>query len=244
MNITIINSILILLILFIFYIFNIFWKRINVKKDCNNYKLYKKILYSNAKKELKSGDLIFFDHNLTTIPVRTFGHKQFSHIGIVIKINGILYSYELHSTDLKYDIFDNKYNVKLVPLYKRISNYSGDMFIASLKQELSKEKDEYFISTVNTKQYNFLSFFKVCLSFLLNYSYIHKHEKICTEFIAEILDDLQITYNIKGSKKSELSTNIINLSKNGIYHNPIHIIIDDFIIKNLDFTDYKYYNQE
>ena len=243
MNIAVINYILILTILFIFYICKIFWERINIKKECSNFKIYKKILYSNAQKELKSGDLIFFDHNLSTITVRTFGHTQFSHIGIVIKINGILYSYELHNTDLKYDIFDNKHNVKLVPLSKRISNYCGDVFISPLKQELSKEKNQYFISMINTKQYKFLSFFKVCLSFLLNVSYIHKNEKICTEFVAEILDNLKITDDIKKSRKSELHTNIINLSKNGVYHNPIHIIMDEFIIKNLDFTDYEYYNQ-
>ena len=141
-------------------------------------------------------------------------------------------------------MFDNKYNVKLVPLYKRLSNYCGDVFIASLKQKLSKEKEQHLISTINNKQYKFLSPFKIFISFLLNSNYIYKNEKICTEFIAEILDDLQITNNIKNSKKKDLTKNIINLSNGDIYYNPIHIIIDDFIIKNLDFTEYKYYNQE
>lgn len=243
MNITIINYILILIIFSIFYVCNCFWVRIKTKNKCDNYKLYKKILYSNAQKELKSGDLLFFDHNLTSVPIRTFSHKQFSHIGIIIKINGILYSYELYPDNLKYDIFNNKYNIKLSPLSKRISNYCGDVFISSLKQSLSTEKEQYFISSINKKQYNFLSTFKVCLAFLSNSNYIYENEKICNEFIAEILDNLEITDNISSSKKPELTNNIINLSNGSIYHHPIHIIIDEFIIKNLDFTDYKYYNQ-
>ena len=243
MNITIVNYILILLILFIFHICDVFWSRIKIKSNCDNYIIYKKILYSNVKNELKSGDLIFFDHNLTSIPIRTLSHRQFSHMGIVIKINGILYSYELNTDDLKYDMFDNKYNVKLVPLYKRLSNYCGDVFIASLKQTLSKEQEQFFISIINNKRYVFLPPFKIFIAFLLNSNYIYKNEKICTEFIAEILDELQITNNIKKSKKKDLANDIINLSNGNIYYNPIHIIIDDLIIKNLDFTEYKYYNQ-
>jgi hypothetical protein len=243
MNINTINYILIVLIFFIFYICNCFWSRIKIRSKCNNYKLYKKILYSNLQKELKSGDLLFYDHNLTSVPIRTFSHRQFSHIGIIIKINGILYSYEMDTDDLKYDMFNNKYNVKLSPLNKRLSNYCGDIFISSLKQPLSKEKEQYFISSINKKRYKFLSNFKLCLAFLSNSNYIYENEKICTEFVAEILDDLEITDNISSSKKPELTNNIINLSNGSIYHNPIHIIMDELIIKSLDFTDYKYYNQ-
>ena len=172
---------------------------INIKKDdvCNNYKIYKKILYSDIENNIKSGDLLLFDHNLTSIHERTFAHRQFSHIGIVIKNNGILYSYDMNPDNLQYDILNNEYGNKLVPLYERISNYYGDVFIASLKNKLNKQQEDYLISRIKKNKYAFLSNFKIVLSFLFDSRNNYKNEKICSEFIAELLDKLKITNNIK-----------------------------------------------
>lgn len=239
MSITILNCILLLLILFIFYISNRFIKHIKKPEGCNDYKIYKKILYSNIKNDIKTGDLLFFDHNLLSIYERTFGHRQFSHIGIVVKINGILYSYDINPKIVKYNIFNNMDNISLVPLYERISNYCGDVFLVSLKNKLDAAIENDFISKINKTQYKYLSKYKIIFSFLFNSRFIYKNEKICSEFIAEILDELKITNNIQKSKKEELTSNIINLSNINLYYNPIHIILDDLIIKNLDYNNYK-----
>ena len=240
MDIIILNFILILLIIFIFYIGNCYIININKEYTCENYKIYKKILYSNIKNELKTGDLLFFDHNLTFIHERTFGHQQFAHVGMVVKINNELYSYEISPEYIEQNILDSNYGVKLIPLYECINNYAGNVFIVSLKNKLSLDKENIIISQINNKKYHYLSDYKIFLLYLLNSRYIYKNEMVCSEFIAKILDDVEITNNISKSKKKELTTNVINLSNSNIYHNPIHIILDDLIIKNLNSTDYKF----
>lgn len=63
---------------------------------------------------------------------------------------------------------------------------------------------------------------------------------LCNEFIAYILDELQITNNLSKSNKRDLHKNIIELSNSNLYSNPVHIIIDNLIIKNLYNYNYKY----
>lgn len=242
MSITVINIILIILILFIFYIFDCYMIHIKKPNDCNEYKIYKKILYSDIEKEIKSGDLILFDHNLASVHERTFGHLQFSHLGIVIKMNSLLYIYEINSNRVQSDILNNEYDVKLTPLYERISNYCGDFFISSLKTKLTKDHEDYLISSIKHKQYKYLPFFKIFISFLSNSQKIHKNDKICSEFIAEILDELKVTNNINKTKKADLMNEIVNLSNGEIYYNPIHIILDELVIKDLNSTNYKLIN--
>ena len=66
------------------------------------------------------------------------------------------------------------------------------------------------------------------------------NEMTCIEYIAYILDKLKITYNLSKSNKKDLSNNIIELSNSELYYNPVHVIIDNLIIKNLYNYNYKY----
>ena len=130
-NITILNCILILLIIFIFYVFSLF--HVDIDNTCNGYRIYKKILYSDIIKQVKSGDLVFFDNELVTIYERTFGHTQFSHVGIIIELDNIFYVYDMNPTNVfMKDKLVVKSGVNLIPLYDRIYNYNGHVFICSL----------------------------------------------------------------------------------------------------------------
>lgn len=238
MNIIIINYILFITILLIFYMFMCF--NISLDNNCKSYKIYKKILYSDIISEVKSGDLVFFDHTLTSIYERSFGHPQFSHIGIIVEINK-----EIYICDLNHDnIFINnkkiiKKGINIVPFYDRIYNYNGYVYISSLNKTLNENQIKK-LKIIIDNNIDFLSTYKILYSYIRNTNYIHKNEMLCNEFIAYILDELQITNNLSKSTKKELSKNIIELSNSDLYSNPVHIIIDNLIIKNLYNYNYNY----
>ena len=137
MNIIIINYILFIIIILIIYIFKCF--NITLDDNCKSYKIYKKILYSNVISQVKSGDLVFFDNTLTSIYERTFGHPQFSHIGIIVEINNEIYISDCNPDDV---FINNKKiinkGLNLVPFYDRIYNYNGYVYISSLKHPLTQ----------------------------------------------------------------------------------------------------------
>lgn len=236
----IINYILFIIIILLFYIIISF---IPISDDtCKAYKLYKKILYTDVLSQVKSGDLVFFDHNITSIYERRFGHSQFSHIGIVIEINNKPYICDLNPEDI---FINNKQiiskGLNIIPLYNRIYNYNGYVYIASLKNELDDIQKQKLISIINEKKrIDFLSTSKLVYSYITNSKYVYENEMLCNEFIAYILDELQITNNLLYSNKKDLSNNIIQLSNSNLYYKPVHIIIDNLIIKNLYNDNYKY----
>lgn len=233
MNILLLNYILFILIVLLCYIFSLF----NVKfhDTCKKYKLYKKILYSNIINQCKAGDLIFFDHTLTSIYERSFGHPQFSHIGLITEINKKYYICDLNP---KNDISSNiKMGINLIPIYDRIYNYNGYVYISSLKNKLNNIQ-LVKLNNMIQKNINFLSTFKIINSYIYNTNIIYDNEMTCIEFTAYILDNLGITNNISKSKKKDLFKNIINLSNSDLYSNPVQIIIDNLIIKNLYNCNY------
>lgn len=238
MNIILLNYILFITILLIFYMFACF--NISLDENCKGYKIYKKILYSDIISQVKSGDLVFFDNTLTSIYERTFGHPQFSHVGIIIEINK-----EIYICDLNFDnIFINnkkiiKKGINIVPFYDRIYNYNGYVYISSLNKTLNENQIKK-LKFIIDNNINFLSTYKILYSYIRNTNYIDKNEMLCNEFIAYILDELQITNNLSKSNKRDLHKNIIELSNSNLYSNPVHIIIDNLIIKNLYNYNYKY----
>ena len=221
MNIIFLNYILFIIIILIFYIFKRSY--ISLDNDCNSYKIYKKILYSDIISQVKSGDLIFFDHTLASIYERSFGHPQFSHIGIIIEINK-----EIYICDIKCYHKNKIKSINLVPIYEKIYNFNGYVYIVSLKTSLNKNQLTKLKTIIDTNNINYSSKYKIIYNIW------------CNEFIAYILDELQITNNLSKSTKTELSKNIINLSNSDLYYNPVHIIIDNLIIKKLYNNNYNY----
>ena len=242
-NIIILNCILSLLIVLIFYIFSLF--NVDVDYTCNGYRIYKKILYSDIIKQIKSGDLVFFDNELITIYERTFGHPQFSHIGIIIEIDNIFYVYDINPINVIIkDKLVVKSGINLIPLYDRIYNYNGHVFICSLNNKLTEAQLLKFKNLiVQFSNFNFLSDYKFVRLYLLDENKIYPNELMCVELVSIILDELNITNNISKSNKRSLFKNVLNLSIDNncnLYSNPMHVIIDSLIIDKLYKYNYNY----
>ena len=198
-----------------------------INKTCNNYQLYKKILYNNAKHSIKNGDLVLFNSNTHNLITRTFGNSTFSHIGIIIKINNVLNVLELVKDDFVYP-GNNRYSgIIVTPLYDRITYYNGNVSIASLKQKLTNKQITQLHNFINKKYV----FTKYQLSSLIM---SNNNERFCSEFIAEILNELNISSIPIKQYKIYLQTAIVNLCNNTIYKYPVHIISEHTLLNNID----------
>lgn len=222
-------SILINLILLLFLIISI--KTSSNLNRRNKKFIYQYILYNKIKNDLKSGDLLLFSNlNYSIIP-RTIGHPTFSHIGIVVKYNNELYSLEMINNDFIYPGESPLQNIILIPLYDRIRFYSGYVYISSLLTPLSKDKENILYSYYN-RNIQFLTKTDILFKFL----YIFKknsNKQMCSQYIANILEDLDILQNIKHYEFWNYHKKIINLCNNTIYRHPIQIIPNNLLVNNI-----------
>lgn len=176
--------------------------------------IYKKILYSKLKSDIKSGDLILYSNIKCNLITRTVGNPYYSHMGIVIKKNNKLYSLELVKEDFVYPK-QNKYkNIILIPLEDRITNYLGNVYYCSLINKLSDINEQKLIN------YNYKP-----IKYSLNYS--------CGSFIAKVIEYLEIAKNVHSPFIWDIHNNIIKLANNIVYNNPIHVIADKLLINNI-----------
>ena len=145
----------ILVLIFILHIYLIILYNIFAIDTNNNdnKRIYKKILYSNIKKYLKTGDLLFFNFKDANIKYRTFSNNRFSHVGMVYNYNDTFYVIELVNSDLIEP--KNKKtisNANLTILEDRIKYYSGDVYYSSLIKPLSQSQI-YTLDKILNKQY-------------------------------------------------------------------------------------------
>jgi hypothetical protein len=87
--------------------------------------------YTDIKDNLDTGDLVFFcSDDYYSKCIRKFGNCVFSHVGLIIKLNDIVFILEC-DLDGSYDFLskkENKHGVHLVQLDEKIYNYDGYMF--------------------------------------------------------------------------------------------------------------------
>lgn len=202
--------------------------------SCKDLKIFKKILLSDTIKNIKEGDLILFSSNRYNIITRTFGNDIFSHIGIVVKKNDKFYIYEMVEKDYMYPKTDYVKNVSFSPIEERIKNYHGSVFISSLKYNLSENQINK-LNKFTEKEFNFIKRWK--MPFIMHFSSMSINERFCSELIADILNELDISDIPIKSKKIKIQTNIINLCNDIIYYKPIHIIPDNLLIKEIRNED-------
>ena len=214
------SFIIICLISFIYYLFK------PSSNKCNDYRLYKKILYNNVKHDIKSGDLLLFSHSHYNVFTRTFGNPIFSHLGIVVKINNKLNVVEMVNADYIYPGNQQHSNLLITPLYDRITYYSGDVSIASLNQELSIEQTIKLNQLAN-KKYTFVT------SWINHLVFHEKDIRFCSEFIAEILDKLNISSIPYNQYKMYMQTAIVNLCNDTIFKYPVQIISENRLLKSI-----------
>ena len=232
--------ILILILLLQFYIiiiYNIFKTDHN---NCKYNKIYKKILFSDLYPYFKTGDLLFFSFNDVDILTRGFINYRFPHMAMIYENNGKLYTLEIIDKDSisPYDK-TNYTNFNMFPLDQRIKYYSGTVYYSSLIKELSinkKNKLDNFINRANN--YTYASSCRLLLIFLLHYSKVDIGNRFCSEFVAELLHILDISSKPYNSTKFNLTETMLDLTNNTIYTNPVFIISDEFMIKDIKNSNY------
>lgn len=209
-----------------------------VINDCDNYIVHKKILLSDLKNNIKSGDLILYsysDVDSTNFGNRLFGHSRFPHIAIVIKINNKLFTCEMVANDKIEPGNPNFYTgMNIFPLETRICHYTGNVYIASLIKPLTDEQYNIFYNIVHKKKYKFSTKFNVALQYLSNTTKMLPNKRFCGELIVEIINSMKLLNKPIHVKKHLLTTAIIDLCDNNTYSYPIHIICDKLIIKDIN----------
>lgn len=218
----------------------------NFKSDhynCKYNKIYKKILFSDLYPYFKTGDLLLFSFNNVDIKSRGFVNNRFSHMAMIYENNGNLYTLEMNSIDLISSDNNQLYkNFNIMPLDERIQNYSGNIYYSSLLKELTEDEKNKLNNIINNaKNYKYSSISNLCLNFLLFSNKLDNKNRFCSEFIAEILHKLDISSIPYNSIKFRLSDNIVDLTDNIIYTNPILILVDKLMIKDLKDSHYLTY---
>lgn len=159
-----ISLIFISIILNIIFLLIIFFNNLS-KNDCRKRYAYKYIVYNNLKSYIKSGDLLLFSAFEFDPITRIFGHRGFSHVGLIIKYQDILYSLEMIGSEILYPFTPKKIGLIMHPLEDRIKHYQGYIFHASLLQPLNNDQ-EYQLFNYSKKPYKmptltFLNLFNI-----------------------------------------------------------------------------------
>jgi len=238
--ILIINFLIILLLSYLLIIIKLF------KSDTNNYKnhrIYKKILFSNLKGYIKSGDLLFFSSITTDVRTRSWINNRFPHVGMIIIVNNEPFIIEIvDNYVMKPRQTDFVSGLILTPIFDRIVNYSGSVYYSSLRNSLSKEKEiilQDYIKNTSIYKYNKIS--SIIYSLLTHSKKLDNYNRFCTEFIAEVLDKLDISSKPLNSSKLNLPNELFKLTDGIIYTNPIHILCDGLIVNKISEGSYMTY---
>jgi len=134
---------------------------------------------------LKTGDLILFRSQRWT---RNFVY--FTHVGMIVDLNGEKFVLELNKKYYKKDIVPG---VKLYKLLSRIANFDGKIYIAPINRI---EKSSIYKLLNNLNEYYNIKFDKYMFFTLLKNTFKIKNKKrtgmFCSEFIGYILQNIDI----------------------------------------------------
>lgn len=170
----------------------------------------KKIQFIKIKDIAETGDLICFRWNYVDALFRIF--SNFSHVGMIIKINKKLYILEIHPNE------DDKINggVHLYLLENRIKGYYGNYYYTKLNTTYKKRKN------IKNHIKSNLQFYKQSIHFDDNFKYI---------FVQNYIYNL---FNLKINKRntmfcSEFIGNILKKTNIYVYHNLISLHPSSFL---------------
>lgn len=229
-----IDPVVVILLIIVFILLWAIWHFIPKPGSCASLKIFKKILLSDAVPQIKEGDLVLFSSNRYSILTRTFGNDTFSHIGIVTKKNDKFYIYEMVEKDYMYPKTNPVKNIIFSPLASRIRNYNGNIYIAPLITPLSATQINK-LHEFTERDFEFVS--RWSMPFKLYTTNKSSNKRFCSELIAELLDEIDISDVPINSYKKDLHTSIVNLCNNKIFYKPIHIIPDSLLVKNIQNKD-------
>lgn len=219
------------------------------KTDNDNLKyhrIYKKILFSNLDKYLKSGDLLLFSSSNVDIKTRSWINSRFAHMGMVVKYNHKKYVIEMLNSDLMYPTQTiPKSNMTITPLFDRVANYAGSVYYSSLNTPLTKQQEDILISDYlsisNKYKYKYNKQSNIIYSLLTHSNKLDGNNRFCTEFIADIVNVLGIASEPVNATKFNIPNEMFKLTDGIIYTNPIHILCDNLMITSLDDSNYRTY---
>ena len=235
-----INLLTILLISYFFIIFKLF--KCN-PYDYKNHRIYKKILFSNLKPYIKSGDLLFFSGVNSDVITRSWINHRFPHVGMIVKINNENFIIEIiDKYVMKPRQTDFVSGLILTPVFDRIVNYSGSVYYSSLKTPLSKEKEDILKDyTKKTDIYKYNKTSSIFYSLFTHSKKLDNYNRFCSEFVAELLDKLDISSKPLDSTKLNLPNELFKLTDGVIYTNPIHILCDGLVVNRISEGSYMTY---
>jgi hypothetical protein len=104
---------------------------------------YPKVKLTEYKHNLKNGDIILFINRVHLPTTSLFVNTLFSHVGMVVKIDGILMLSEstfgnyIDEQGISYDFEPGS---QLTNLNTRLNEYPGQSFVMSLRDELTEEQ--------------------------------------------------------------------------------------------------------
>jgi hypothetical protein len=204
-----------------------------IVKIYNHYKKYeyyknnKYINISNIYDELKTGDLILFKSNAIFYVNIFLTNTYYTHVGMIVKKNNILYISETNSNNTEYmPNYKTNCHSELLPLLIRIKHYPGNCFLMKLNKPLTNEKEILLLKYLDEK-YPYPTSFQIFINYFI------KNNKLrhCFQHVGHLLDKIGLTTNI-------MSNNIINICdaveniftkkiNNGYqYDSPIKILYD------------------
>lgn len=137
---------------------------------------------------LRTGDLILFRSKRW---IRYFTY--YTHVGMIVNFNGKKYILDLNQKN--FDIYAVKSGVKLYDMYNRINKFNGDIFILEINKYVMTD------DKINTFFRNMNNYFKIkfdsnvylnIIKLKLGFKVKNRNGMFCSEFIAYILQDLNI----------------------------------------------------
>lgn len=216
----IVNLIFLLLLYWIVYL---------ESSDDNKY-IYQYITYNNLKSDLKSGDMLLFSNQHYTLIPRIIGHPTFSHIGMIVEQNNQLYSLEIVDNAWIYRKKKKMDGIIVIPLKDRIKNYCGSVYVASLINPLTEIQQQklYNFHIPNCRFLKWKDLYKF-------FSIFDKRSniKMCSQFIVNILEELDIISNEQPYHFWKYHQQLIDLCNDNIYTHPLLIISNDLLINKL-----------
>ena len=195
--------------------------------DYNTRQIYKCITYKDIQKDIKSGDILLFSSYDYSLITRTCGHLVFSHIGIVVKYKQQLYSLELTHQESIYPNQKPTTGLVFIPLKDRITYYQGYVYLASLLTPLTKKQN---IKLYNYSKQNYKFLDSLSFSSIFNSK---SKSQICSQFIYNILKDLNIILSNDSERMWTYMRSIIKQCNNTLFSYPIQIISNDLLINKL-----------
>lgn len=217
-----------LLIILLILLTTITIKLYHYYKKYEYYKNDKYIKISKIYDELKSGDIILFKSNAIFYINVFLTNGYYTHIGIVVKKNNILYISEINSYGNIYlpPNYKTSNHSELFPLLIRIKYFAGDCYLVELNKNLDKKRENILLNYSDEKILYPTPFQRFINYFTKNISVRH-----CFQYVGYILDKMGITNNIMSNNIINICSTVENIFTKKLndeyqYNSPIRIIYD------------------